>query len=416
MKKQPLPRMVYFGKVVDHSGGCIDQGCLIYFKGPASYTGEDVVELHVHSNPGLLQSVLSAAMVLGARLALGGEFTRRAFVHGKMDLAKAEAVIDLIDAKGPRAAAVALSHLQGKLSTHIDGLRRSLLPWLEQVEGSIDFPEEVPGIHREQFAQVISENKTELDRILAIQDFGEIVQSGVRVLIVGRPNVGKSSLLNVILERDRAIVSDIPGTTRDFIEATITIGGVQFHLTDTAGIRDTTNAVEAMGIAKVESLFPNAHLVLWVVDSTSPDTNEDHLIRSKIAGHPQVAVVANKWDIATQDMKTAVKGGFDGWKILPVSALLAEGIHSLRQHLRQQFVEKLSGVSTDLLCNARQIGCLMGASRDLQQILETLAGGFEDDMVVFDLKSAIVKLGELTGAEITEEVLDGIFARFCVGK
>lgn len=293
-----VPRVVQFTHLRHpKTQQLLDEGCVVYFKGPASYTGEDVVEFQMHSGPQLLQSIIQACLDAGARLAEKGEFTRRAFMNGKMDLTKAEAVIDLMEATSPTAQTVALSHLEGRLFGHIQTIRERLMRYLEQVEGSIDFPDEVPEIDHQAFSETLASLSGQLSAVLDKKDFGEAIRTGVKVVIVGQPNVGKSSLMNQLLGQERAIVTPIPGTTRDYIEGQFNYGGLTFHLYDTAGLRDETqDVIEQLGMEKIQELVKQAHVIFWVIDGAEPASPQDQTIYQTLKTHDTICCVINKSD------------------------------------------------------------------------------------------------------------------------
>jgi tRNA modification GTPase len=409
------PRLMHFCRIVHPiSKTPLDEGCVVFFAGPASYTGEDTVEFHLHGNPILLKAVLDALLEAGARLASPGEFTKRAFLHGKLDLTKAETVADIIHAKNSVEYGVAVGHLKGKLYTHIRQLRSKLMSILEQMEGSIDFPEEVDAIPRSELILGILTICKELQAILDVQDFGKTVHNGVQVLIVGKPNVGKSSFLNAIVGEERAIVSSIAGTTRDFIDVQIELGGVKFEFIDTAGIREATDKIEHLGIKKINTLLKKADLILWIVDQSKPFDTEDEAIYKKLKAKKRVWMLKNKQDKAARlhlpfKLKTS-------WSVHHLSLKQPHSIVPLKQQLHHTFAESLSDIDLDLLCNSRQIDCIKKTLNNLNHLHENAVLGFEDAMLVIDIKAAVLALGELTGEAVTEEVLDGVFSRFCVGK
>jgi tRNA modification GTPase len=411
-----VPRMMYFGRLVHpESGQILDEACGVFFKAPASYTGEDVCELHLHGNPVLLHRVLRVILSLGVRAAEAGEFTRRAFILGKLDLTRAEAVGDLIHAPHELGCEVALNHLDGGLFRVISTLRSRLMRILEQMEGSIDFPEEVDAWDRAALIVELESVYTALDRMIRLQDFGKMIQTGIQCVIVGRPNVGKSSLLNQLVGENRAIVSAIAGTTRDFIDVKVNLGGFLFEFVDTAGIRESQDKIEVLGIRKISAWIKKADWIVWVVDASMPLTEEDRLIFSKLKSKKNVVVVLNKSDkrrrvVFSESMKAKK------WPVVETVSRKLGGIDSLKEWLVTHFSTVITDVSTDVMCNARQLSCLKSTHESMAHMIESAKSGFEDAMLVIDLKAAVLKMGELTGDEVTESVLDGVFARFCVGK
>lgn len=406
------PRYVHFVKI-EYEGVALDEGCLIYFKGPQSYTGEDVVELQLHSNPSLLRKILDICVGEGARLAGKGEFTRRAFLSGKISLDQAESVIDLIDADSFQAQQVALSRHKGKLYRVITAFRTQLMAALEQMEGSIDFPEEVDSISKSDLKLTIDEIRQEIFTILKIQDYGSILTAGVNCVIVGRPNVGKSSFMNQLLGEERAIVSDVAGTTRDYIDDVIELGGISFRFTDTAGIRkQTQDAIEQAGIARVERFIADSDLIIWVVDASMPLTPDDLTILERLKNYPHVWVILNKCD-----QESVVKSTrFNRENIFHVSCETGAGIVSFKTELLSRFAEKFDGLDLSLICNSRQVNVLRQVDQFLDNLDQNLYSGLEDDVLSIDIRASVAALGELTGDALNESVLDGIFSRFCVGK
>ncbi len=352
-----------------------------------------------------------SVLELGARLATPGEFTRQAFINGRIDLTRAESVIDMIHAQTPMGHAVALGHLQGGLFKQVSRIRSRLMTLFEQIEGSINFPDEVDGLDRGEFAGEIRSIVRELEMMIQLQDYGQLIHSGVHCVIVGRPNAGKSSLLNQLAGQQRAIVTSIPGTTRDFLEVDVELGGLMFRFIDTAGIRTSTDYIESLGMRKIKTLIHSAQVVLWVVDSSKAPTDEDEMIYKKIKSKKNIYVIHNKIDRSRKFKKS-----FGDYPEILLSAKTGEGIDRLKASLHRDFSEKYANVNLDLVCNVRQLQCLKEANTNLSQLLNGIENRMEDDVLSIDLKSAIVKLGEVTGEEITEEVLDGIFSRFCVGK
>jgi len=412
--REVKPRYFYVAPLTNPtSGDRLDEAGCLYFKGPHSYTGEDVLEIHLHSSPFILKTVLNVMLENGAELATAGEFTRRAFVNGKLDLTKAESVIDLIHSSSDRSHSVALSHLQGALYSRLMDSRALYMSLLEQVEASIDFPDEVEPVDKSDMKVQLASQQEMVNDILSIGDYGPIVRSGVKVLIVGQPNVGKSSLMNALLGHDRAIVTEIAGTTRDFISETIQLGGVQFHLYDTAGIRETDDYVEQLGMQKISELMDTAHLILFMVDATNGIQESDMHVYNSLPDHTPKALVINKIDHSDIDQ---IPQELSALPTIRISAQTTMGLDELKSYLYTEFVSGLDNIDLDLLCNARQLACLKRISTSLATLQQNIDVGVEDDLLSIELKSIIQDLGEITGDEVTEEVLDGIFSRFCVGK
>lgn len=410
------PRFAHFCTIVHPiTQRVLDEGCVIYFKAPHSFTGEDIIELQVHSSPYILKEILDATLTAGARLAREGEFTKRAFLNGKIDLTKAESIIDLIHAEHEQAHAVALNHIQGKLQDVIQDMRKQLLSLLEQVEGSIDFPDEVDAIDRQETHTLLENLHHKITHILHIQDYGKILTTGINCVLVGRPNVGKSSLFNALLGEERSIVTHIPGTTRDYIEGQMSLNGSVVKLFDTAGLRETEDYIEHLGIQKIQNLITNAHLVLWVVDKSSPLTDEDRQVYNQVKHASSLWILCNKAD-APSSLSDTDLTDFQAEHCLSVSAETSLGLEDLKEYLCETYLTKTDDLELDLICNIRQQRCLEQSKLHLERLLDLVQQPYVDDLLSHDLKQAILALSEITGDAFTEEVLDGIFSRFCVGK
>ena len=397
------------------NGALVDEWCVIYFKSPRSYTGEDVVEIQCHGGYYNVQKILSLVCEHGCRLAAKGEFTRRAFLNGKMDLMQAESVIDMIHATSDKAHAVAMGHHQGGLYNYIQPIRKQLIDWLEVIQASIDFPDEVEGLDHADMRVGLESILSDLQKILSYQDFGEFVQQGVRCVIVGRPNVGKSSLINRLIGEERSIVTDMPGTTRDYIDVSMKLGGLNFRLFDTAGIRESSDAIEQLGIQKVDALIQKADIIFWVLDMSEALTDDDRLIRDRISNNDRVYILENKQDLPC-DCNCSDLALLEHWPRFQLSTKTGRGISLLKEALYTEFVQHNEHVPIDMLCNVRQQDCLKRSLSRLGQLRENMTMGYEDDMLSIDIRAALLPLGELTGDAFTEELLDSIFSRFCIGK
>lgn len=413
-KDSLTPRFAHFSKLFDANNTLIDEGCVIYFKGPNSYTGEDCVEFQTHASPYSLKTLLSTCIELGARLATGGEFTKRAFINGKLSLSQAESVIDLIHSSTEKSHAVALNHLQGSLFNQLAQYRHALLTVLENIEASIDFPDEVEPIDRTETLSLITTMQTTIHSIIELQDFGKAVHSGINCVIVGRPNVGKSSLFNAFLGDERAIVTDIEGTTRDYIEAQIELGGIRFNLFDTAGVRESEDYIEHLGVQKIQELLKKADLVFWVIDSTQPLTENDLKVFNTIQSKPNIVMLFNKTDIQRTHPRLPQKA--KTLQHFDISAQSPESLHSVKTYLKTTFVDHYENADLDMICNIRQLDALKRCKTFLESFKTSLSEEVVDDMLSVDLRKAIEILGEVTGDDLTEEMLDNIFSRFCIGK
>ncbi|MBI4331556.1 MAG: tRNA uridine-5-carboxymethylaminomethyl(34) synthesis GTPase MnmE [Chloroflexi bacterium] len=399
-----------YGHILDpESGRVVDEVLVSYMPAPHSYTREDVVEINCHGGPLPLQRVLGLCLQQGARLALPGEFTLRAFLNGRIDLAEAEAVLDIIRAKTEAGLRVAVGGLRGGLSERVKFLREDLMPGLANLTARIDFPEDQ--VEETDVIPVIERAVASLSELIETAATGMVYRLGVRTAIVGRPNVGKSSLLNILLGENRAIVTPVPGTTRDTLEETLNVQGVPFILVDTAGIIDTRDPVESLGVERSRNAIEKADLVLAVIDAGEPLQDQDREIFRLINGK-QVIVVANKSDLP----RRADLGGVPWW-VVTTSALTGHGMKELRESLvKVALGGKVAASDALLVSNPRHKEALQRAKQYLGQALENLRSGAPDDLVTIDVTAALNALGEITGETLQDDLLDTIFSRFCVGK
>lgn len=413
--KQLKPRFAHFATFSNPESNLqIDQGLLLYFNAPHSFTGEDVVELQCHGSMVVLEKLLGICLNLGATLAPAGEFSKRAFLNGKLSLTEAESIIDLIDSKSEKGRKVSLHHYQGALHKRIATLKGGLMHCLQHIEASINFPDEVDRIPRDELNHAISQALEFASSVLANKDYGAYVFSGVDCLILGAPNAGKSSFLNTMLGESRAIVSDTAGTTRDYINSSMTLGGLQFQFTDTAGMRNATDAIEEAGISKINTLIKNANAVIWMIDANQElPSNTDSILHIAHSKAHRYALL-NKSDL--EPVVSAKNPALAKFTTIPISANTGKGIEQFKAQLVTDFVHSLETIDEATLCNVRQIHCIEAIKRELEEVSSATAQGYEDDLLAINLKAAIAKLDELSGDEINEEVLDGIFSRFCVGK
>lgn len=395
----------------------VDEALLLIMKAPRSYTCEDVVEFHCHGGIMPVQQVLQLCLELGARLAQPGEFTLRAFLNGRLDLTQAESISDLVGAQSPAAAQAALAGLQGKLATPIRQLRTACLDVLAEIEARIDFEEDLPPLNEPEVIAEINHILDKLSRILATADRGELLRTGLKVAIVGRPNVGKSSLLNAWSRSDRAIVTDLPGTTRDVVESQLVVRGVPVQVLDTAGIRDTVDVVEKIGVERSRSVAQAADLVLLTIDAGAGWTPEDQEIYEQVKHRPVILVI-NKTDLLEAAEKTELHSKIQNLdsKIF-TSAAQNQGIEDLEKAILEAVnAGNLQAANLDLAINQRQAAALTRAKAALEQVSATIGNQLPLDFWTIDLRGAIQALGEITGEEVTESVLDRIFSRFCIGK
>lgn len=399
------------------SGQTVDEALLMLMLAPRSYTREDVVEFHCHGGIMAVQQVLQLCLEQGARLAQPGEFTLRAFLNGRLDLTQAESIADLVGAESLQAAQTALAGLQGKLAQPIRQLRSTSLAILAEVEARIDFEDDLPPLDEDWVRQQLADLLHQVAQILSTADRGELLRTGLKVAIVGRPNVGKSSLLNAWSRSDRAIVTDLPGTTRDVVESHLVVGGIPIQVLDTAGIREATDRVEQIGVERSRSAAQAADLVLFTLDAQSGWTAADQTIYEQVQHRPLI-VVWNKRDLVTQ--LPALPPHLPDLPVVATVATVAaqqQGIESLEQAILDRVAAgNLQAANLDVAINQRQAAALTRAKIALQQVQDTIAQQLPLDFWTIDLRSAIQALGEITGEEITESVLDQIFSRFCIGK
>ena len=391
----------------------MDEALLLLMLAPRSYTREDVVEFHCHGGMIPVQQVLQLCLELGARLAQPGEFTLRAFLNGRIDLTQAESIAELVGARSPQASQIALAGLQGKLAKAIHRFHDSCLDILAEIEARIDFEDDLPPLNKQSIIEGLEEILAKLQEILVTADQGKLLRSGIKVVIVGRPNVGKSSLFNAWNRCDRAIVSNLPGTTRDVVESQLVVGGIPVQVLDTAGIRDTMDTVEKMGVERSRHAADHADLVLLTIDAQAGWTVEDQKIYQRVNHRPLILVI-NKIDLGTLksvQFPSKIK------QTVETTAVKNQGIEALEQAILTSVkIQKITAVDLDLAINQRQAAALTRAKLALERAQETMANQLPLDFLTIDLRAAIQALGEITGEELTESVLEKIFSRFCIGK
>jgi tRNA modification GTPase len=392
----------------------IDEALLLIMRSPRSYTREDVVEIHSHGGIILVQQILQLCVQQGAKIAEPGEFTLRAFLNGRIDLTQAESISDLVGALSPAAAQTAIAGLQGKLRRSIGELRSATLDLLAEIEARIDFEEDLPPLDENDVTAKITALAGQIGQIVATADRGELLRSGLKVAILGQPNVGKSSLLNAWSRSDRAIVTDLPGTTRDVVESQLIVGGIPVQVLDTAGIRDTSDVVEQIGVARSRAAAQSADLILLTIDAQIGWTDAETEIYAQIGAIPTIVVV-NKVDLVDPLPLLNLPGGISA--VVETAAAIDLGIDRLEAAILAAISGgKLHAANIDIAINQRQAAALIRAQTALQQVLITIAGKLPLDFWTIDLRDAIRALGEVTGDEVTESVLDRIFSRFCIGK
>jgi tRNA modification GTPase len=389
----------------------VDESLLLLMKAPRSFTREDVVEFHCHGGIMAVQQVLNLCLEQGARLAEAGEFSLRAFLNGRIDLTQAESINDLVGAKSAQAAQSAIASLRGKLAQSLKYLRGKCLNVLTEIEARIDFEDDLPTLDVEWIKAEFIAVSTESQQILATADRGELLRSGLKVAIVGRPNVGKSSLLNAWSRSDRAIVTDLPGTTRDVVDSQLVVGGIPIQVLDTAGIRETEDVVEKIGVERSRQAAQSADLVLMVIDASVGWIEKDVEIYESICDRP-VILVMNKIDLAL--IPPLGRGGIP---IVKTAASLQQGIEDLETAiLKCIHQDAIAAANMEVAINQRQKACLLRVVQSLDNVQIAIADQLPLDFWTIDLRDAISAIGEITGEEVTESVLDQIFSRFCIGK
>ena len=406
------PREMVLGNLLDREGRTIDACLAVRFPGPRSYTGEDCAEFHCHGSPVVLDEGLRALFAAGARQAGRGEFTRRAFLSGNLDLTQAEAVIDLIEAETVQAARSAAGQLGGALREPVEAVRGSLLDITSQFCAVVDYPDEdIEDLGREEILRTLEQAERTLSELLAAAHRGQLLRQGVPTVILGRPNAGKSSLLNALLGYDRAIVTAVAGTTRDTVEEKAVVGGVLLRLIDTAGIRDAEDEVERIGVERSRQAAARAELALLVLDGSQPLAGEDRQALEAARLAPRRLVLRNKIDLP----QVLDSGSLEGERTLPLSARTGQGLDGLEAAVAELFPAGKTPPGR-MLANARQAEAVSRALRFLRGAREALESGLTPDVVLTDAEGALNALGELTGRTLREDLTARIFERFCVGK
>lgn len=409
-------RTLIYGNIYDE-GVVLDEVLLAYMKGPHSYTAEDVVEINCHGGFISVRKILELALKSGARMAEAGEFTKRAFLNGRIDLSQAEAVIDIINAKTDKSHELAQSQLEGSLSKKIKNLREMLTAVLAQVEVAIDYPEEdIEFITYKELIEKTEAIQKEVVQMYKTADTGKILREGLQTAILGKPNVGKSSLMNSILGENRAIVTDIPGTTRDIIEEFVNIKGIALKIVDTAGIRDTDDVVEKIGVEKSRKHLKSSDLTLVVLDNSREIDQEDIDILESV-DRSKTLVILNKIDLESKLDWDIVKKYVDEINIINISALKNEGLDLLHDRIEDMvFSGEISNSGDVMITNSRHKDAIYKAMKAIEDAISSLNDEMSYDFIEVDLKDAWDALGYINGDTISEDLLDTIFSNFCIGK
>ena len=403
---------IHYGNIVS-GDEIVDEVLVSVMRAPNTFTREDTVEINCHGGLVVTQKVLLSVINAGAALAAPGEFTKRAFLNGRIDLSQAEAVIDVINSPSSLALSVAANQLGGSLSSDINDLRDKVLEILSQINVTIDYPEEdIDDVERENLVADLKSVKSKISELLETSHRGKLIRDGINTVICGKPNVGKSSILNLLARDSRAIVTDIAGTTRDVIEERITIGNIVLNVFDTAGIRDTEDTIESLGIDKSKECIKNAELVLFVVDSVSGISDEDKEVFKSLDGK-NVIVIMNKSDI----ISTFDTDMFSGYSVVKMSAKTGDGLDNLTSAVENMFnLGKITAGDNNAITNLRHKEALTQALNSINSAISALGDFVPYDIVSIDLTDCATHLGEITGKTVSDEIVDKIFSRFCLGK
>ena len=408
----------HYGHIVDPKRDkIIDEVVALLMKSPHSFTGENVLEFDCHGGMTPLRSVLDLVLENGARLAEPGEFSRRAFLNGRIDLAQAEAIIEIINSKTDKGLDIAVDQLSGKLSVKVDEIKEEAVEILAHLEAAIDYPEdEIEGFSSKRLADRLEHIKEEIKKLLSTSQQGKIYKEGLKTVIVGKPNVGKSSLLNYFLEEKRAIVTDIPGTTRDVIEEYVNLKGIPLKIIDTAGIRDTENEVEKIGVERTRQSASKADLVLFMLDISQGITMEDKEIYKLIKEKP-VIVIVNKTDLNSELSRSNIEKEFSEHNILWISLLEEEGLDNLRNEIMDEILKDEIETDADLIITrSRHKNALKKSLSAVKRVIVSHETNLPYDFLTIDLKDCLNALGEITGETVAEDIIDRIFTDFCLGK
>lgn len=407
---------VTYGEIRNEKGETIDEALLVIMRAPNSYTREDVVELQCHGGALALRETLFLTLKNGARGAQAGEFTKRAFLNGRLDLAQAQSVMEIIGAKTASSLKLATGHLAGRYSGEIKAYRDELISMLAHLEALIDFPEdEVDNVTEDELCEKICALEEKIARLIKTAHTGKILKEGLTTAIVGRPNVGKSSLLNALLKEERAIVTDVPGTTRDSIEEYAEFGGIPLRIIDTAGIREAADEVEKIGIERAKNHAQNASLILAVFDNSVPKTAEDEEIISLARGKNAFALL-NKSDLPPKFAREALTSAFDEENIIEISAKSGEGLGELAKKTAAFVYGGEISEEHSFVTDVRDENLLIETKNHLSEAKRALTDGIGVDFAAIDIRAALEKLGAITGDTVGEDIIEEIFTKFCIGK
>lgn len=413
--KKVKTHTIQYGYIYD-GDETVDEVLVMVMRGPKTYTGEDTVEIDCHGGVYAMKRVLETVLKNGAQVAEPGEFTKRAFLNGRLDLSQAEAVMDVIQAKSEVALKSSVQQLKGSVLRAVKEIRGKLLHHIAYIETALDDPEhfDLEG-YPQELLEVAEEQKKKVQKLLSSADDGKMIQEGIRTVILGKPNAGKSSLLNFLVGEDRAIVTEIAGTTRDTLEEYISLHGISLRIIDTAGIRETEDVVEKIGVEKARQMAEKADLILYVVDSSQPLDENDQEIMELLRGRKSI-VIYNKTDLASAVDMGSLKEK-TGSQVIPVSVVEETGVEELEKAIREMFFQgEISFDDEVYITNARHKAALEEAEKSLEMVTESIEAGMPEDFFSIDLMGAYEALGRILGESLGEDLVNEIFSRFCVGK